>query len=188
MPPGTLNILVLQLSLEKKLGAALRFAVAVALVEYPLVWIAVEFEEVITSSATIQRNFTIIGAITMTVIGIFSLLFSNKSPNYFAKFQNSGFRKGLILSVFNPPAIPWWIAMTAYLKMQGWISLETLLLRHVYFLGSALGALILLGLVAVLANRISYKFKESKLVKVAPGVILLILGLVALFNYLITVV
>ena len=33
IPPGTLNILVLQLGLDNKLKAALRFALAVALIE-----------------------------------------------------------------------------------------------------------------------------------------------------------
>ena len=33
IPPGTLNLCVLQLGLEKKVGAALRFALAVSIIE-----------------------------------------------------------------------------------------------------------------------------------------------------------
>ncbi|MEQ9413449.1 MAG: hypothetical protein RIF39_06440, partial [Cyclobacteriaceae bacterium] len=44
IPPGTLNLSVLQLGLEGKVKTALRFALAVAIIEYPYTWIGVEFE------------------------------------------------------------------------------------------------------------------------------------------------
>ena len=49
IPPGTLNLTVLQLGLQGKTAIALRFALAVTIVEYPYAWIAVEFESWITS-------------------------------------------------------------------------------------------------------------------------------------------
>ena len=69
IPPGTLNILVLQLGLENKVRAALRFALAVALVEYPYAWIAVMFEDWLTSSPAVTQNFQLTGALVMTAIG-----------------------------------------------------------------------------------------------------------------------
>ncbi|MBS1490901.1 MAG: LysE family transporter [Bacteroidetes bacterium] len=183
IPPGTLNILVLQLSLEKKLYAALRFALAVALVEYPYVWIATQFEQMITSSTIVQQNFKLLGATVMTAIGIFSLWSSRNPSTFSGRFQNSGFRRGLVLSILNPQAIPWWIGMTAYLKAEGWISLETSLQLHSYLLGTAIGSLILLILISILANRISSKFQQSKVIRLLPGVILLGLGLIAMIDY-----
>ena len=66
IPPGTLNILVLQLGLENKIKVALRFALAVSVVEYPYAWIAVVFEDWITSSPLVLDNFQLTGASVMT--------------------------------------------------------------------------------------------------------------------------
>ncbi|MFZ6010399.1 MAG: LysE family translocator, partial [Bacteroidota bacterium] len=125
IPPGTLNILVLQLGLENKVRTALRFALAVAIVEYPYAWIAVVFENLITSAPAVTQNFQLTGAVVMTTIGIFNLWSVRKPTQFAVKFQESGFRRGLVLSVLNPQAIPFWIAVTAYLKHEGWINLDT---------------------------------------------------------------
>ena len=53
IPPGTLNLTVLQLGIERKINIALRFAIAAALIEYPYAWLAVAFEGFITSSPVI---------------------------------------------------------------------------------------------------------------------------------------
>ena len=49
IPPGTLNLAVLQLGMEYKIKTALRFSLAVAIIEYPYAWIAVVFEDWVTS-------------------------------------------------------------------------------------------------------------------------------------------
>ncbi len=73
IPPGTLNICVLQLGLQKKIGAALRFALAVSIIEYPYTWIGVQFEYWITSSPAVIENFELLTAIVMTIIGYLNI-------------------------------------------------------------------------------------------------------------------
>ncbi|HMG89932.1 MAG TPA: LysE family transporter [Chryseolinea sp.] len=182
IPPGTLNILVLQLGLENKLKAALHFALAVALVEYPYAWIAVEFEEWITSSPAIQENFKLLAASVMIILGILGIWTAQKPTKAAVKMQESGFVRGLILSILNPQAIPWWIGVTAYLKSEGFVVLDTQLRVHSYVLGTAIGALALLILLAVLAERLSHLVTHSKLLAMAPGVVLVILGILTLVN------
>jgi threonine/homoserine/homoserine lactone efflux protein len=183
IPPGTLNILVLQLGLENRIKIALRFALAVSLVEYPYAWIAVEFEHWITSSPLILHNFQLTGATVMTTIGAFSLWSARKPSEFSVRLQQSGFRRGLVLSILNPQAIPFWIAITAYLKMQGWIDLSTSMRLHSYVFGTSVGVMILLTLLAVLARRVSATFQTSKTLRLLPGAILLLLGALGLIKY-----
>lgn len=183
IPPGTLNILVLQLGLENKFKTALRFAIAVAIIEYPYAWIAVEFERFIMSSPAVQQNFRLIGASVMLLLGLLGLWSARKPSTFSVKFQSSGFRRGIILSLLNPQAIPWWIAMTAYLKAQGWIVLDSLWQVHSYVFGTAVGALILLTLLAAVARKVSAQFQHNAAFRLAPGAILTVLGIVALFSY-----
>lgn len=183
IPPGTLNILVLQMGMERKIRQALRFALAVALVEYPYAWVAVEFEGWITSSPVVLENFQLLGASVMTILGVFGLWAARKPTNFSVRFQQSGFGRGLVLSILNPQAIPFWIGVTAYLKMQGWIDLSTSFRLHSYVLGTSVGAMILLSLLALMSEKLSPLMQHNRLVKLVPGGVLLSLGLVAFGRY-----
>lgn len=177
IPPGTLNILVLQLGLENKLKAALRFALAVAIVEYPYAWVAVEFESWITNSPVVEEYFKLLAASVMIILGAVGLWTARKPSMASVKVQESGFVRGLILSLLNPQAIPWWIAVTAYLKSEGWIVLDTTLRLHAFVLGTAIGALVLLTLVAFAAQKVSHMIQHSRLITILPNLVLLLLGL-----------
>jgi threonine/homoserine/homoserine lactone efflux protein len=183
IPPGTLNLAVLQLGMEYKIKTALRFALAVAIIEYPYAWIAVVFEDWVTASPIIVDNFQLITAIVMTVIGVFSIWSARKPSEFSVRFNESGFRRGLILSILNPMAIPFWIAYTAFLKSQGWIDLSTPWLVHSYVLGTSVGVMALLTVFAFLAKRLAHHVKDNRVVKMVPGITLLVLGLYAFIIY-----
>lgn len=184
IPPGTLNLSVLQLGLEGKINTALRFALAVSIIEYPYTWIGVQFEYWITSSPMIIDNFQLVTAIVMITIGALNLWSAEKPTNFSVKFNDSGFRRGLILSVLNPMAIPFWIGITAYLKAQGWIDLSSVALLHSYVFGTSVGAMVLLTLFAFMAKKLAGYVKNNRIVKRVPGFTLLILGIYAFIKYL----
>lgn len=183
IPPGTLNLCVLQLGLEKKISIALRFALAVSIVEYPYAWIGVEFEHWITSSPWVVRNFQLITALVMTAMGVLNIWAARNPTSFSVKFNASGFRRGIVLSILNPMAIPFWIGVTAYLKSQGWIDLSTTGLLHSYVLGTSVGAMVLLTLYTFLANRLSVYIQNSRVVQLVPGITLLLLGIYAFAKF-----
>lgn len=184
IPPGTLNLAVLQLGMEYKIKAALRFALAVAIIEYPYAWIAVVFEDWVTASPIIVDNFQLITAIVMLAIGAFSVWSARKPSEFSVRFNESGFRRGLVLSILNPMAIPFWIAYTAFLKSQSWIDLSSQWFVHSYVLGTSVGVMALLTLFAFLAKRLAPYVKDNRIVKLVPGITLLLLGIYAFINYL----
>ncbi|MBS1557297.1 MAG: LysE family transporter [Bacteroidetes bacterium] len=183
IPPGTLNVTILQLSLQEKIEVAKRFALAVAIVEYPYAWIGVQFESWLSSSPMVVQNFQLIAAIVMTSLGVFNLLPSKPPTGFAKKFSESGFRRGLALSLLNPMAIPYWMGFTAYLKAQGWISLSTAGLLHSYVLGTSIGALALLSLVIRFSRKVAPYIQGNFLVRTIPGLVLLVLGLYAFARY-----
>jgi threonine/homoserine/homoserine lactone efflux protein len=156
----------------------------VSIIEYPYAWIAVEFAHWITSTPSIVANFQLITAIVMTVLGILSLWSARKPSTLSSRFSKSGFRRGIVLSILNPMAIPFWVAITAYFKAQNWINLSTAGLVHTYVFATSVGAMALLTLFVFLANRLAPYVKESLAVKLTPGIILLTLGLYAFIKYL----
>jgi len=184
IPPGTLNLCVLQLGLEKKVNIALRFSLAVAIIEYPYAWIGVEFENWITAFPQIVNNFQLITAIVMLVLGALTVWSGNTPVKAIERFNASGFRRGIVLSILNPMAIPFWIGITAYLKAQGWLKFPTKTHLHLYVLGTAFGVMLLLILFTYLANRFAGYIQNNKMIKLVPGVTLLVLGLYALTKFL----
>ena len=184
IPPGSINLSVIQLSLDGRLSAALRFAIAAALIEFPYAFIAVQFEGWITSSPVIINNFKLIVASVMLLLGVVNLWPQKKSPSKMMEtIRNSGFRKGVIISLLNPLAIPFWIGITAYLKHQGWVRLASIDQVFVYVLGIAVGTFFLLALLALLAKRLRPVIAKSEFIKIIPGVVFLLLGSYALLQF-----
>jgi threonine/homoserine/homoserine lactone efflux protein len=184
IPPGVINLTIIQLGLEHKINIAWRFALASALVEYPYAWIAIEFENLITASPFITQYFQLLTAIVMILLGVVNLWSAQKPSRLYQRFNESGFRRGLILGVLNPQALPFWIAITAYLKGQHCVSLSSPYTVQSYLLGVAMGALVLLMLLAFLAKKVVTQFQQNTILKKVPGYTLLILGIYALIQYL----
>ena len=183
IPPGTINLSVLQLGLEQKIKIAMKFAVAAAIIEFPYAWIAVQFEAWITSAPVVLDNFQLITAIVMTVLGILNLWTVSKPSEVYEKFQQSGFRRGIVIALLNPLAIPFWIGVTAYLKAQGWLEFSSSGLLYSYIFGISVGTLLLLTLYTFLANKLASMLKHSVWLKRVPGITLLVLGVYAFYNY-----
>lgn len=184
IPPGTLNLTVIQLGIERRMNIAWRFAIAAALIEYPYAWIAVAFEEWITTSPVILSNFKLISAVVLILVGGLNIWSSQRPTVFTQKFQESGFRRGVALSILNPLAMPFWIAITAYLNVQGWINLSTQGQLHSYLAGISIGAFILLILVAYLSKMMVAAYQPGSKVKLIPGLVLLVLGIYAFIEYL----
>ena len=118
IPPGTINVSVLQLSIAGHFRTAMRFALAATIVEFIYASIAIHFQFAITSSEVIQANFHVISASVMLILGIINLWPVKSKSRLRESFAASGFRRGLLISILNPLAIPFWIGVTAFLQYQ----------------------------------------------------------------------
>jgi threonine/homoserine/homoserine lactone efflux protein len=185
IPPGTLNLTVIQLGLEHRISTAWRFSIAAAIIEIPYGWIAIEFESLLTLTTGITEYFKLITGAVMIFLGALQLFSSNKPSRLKEKFNQSGFRRGLLLSILNPMALPFWIAMTAYLKSTNWITLSGTLEKTSYLLGVALGALALFMAMAFSARKVISQMEANTALKKIPGITLLLLGAYALIAHFI---
>ena len=164
--------------------AAIRFALAAALVEYPYAYVAVRFEDLLFSTAVIESNFELIGAIVMIALGVISWWNHRKPGNKQGRFMSSGFRRGIIISLLNPLAIPFWIGVTAYLRFQGWVEFNTELDYHLYVAGVSTGTFALLLVVTLLSSKLGERFSESKWIRLMPAIAFLLLGIYGMIGVL----
>ena len=185
LTPGSINMTAVQLGLEHKTKIIWRLALAAAIMEYVYAFLAVKFESVITSSPVIVKNFHLLAAIVMIALGILNIRSASNSSPLFQKFSDSGFRRGLILGIFNPLAMPYWIAITAYLRSQHWVDFLSPFYLHSFLLGVSTGVFILLNLAGFFAKKVITLFQHNTFIKKIPGIILLLFGCYALIRYLI---
>jgi threonine/homoserine/homoserine lactone efflux protein len=184
IPPGTINLTVIQLGLEHRMKIALRFAAAATLIEYPYAWVAVKFEKIITASPVITDNLQILSAIVLIILGSFNVWPKKEgAAQYLKKFANSGYRRGLLLGILNPLAILYWIGITAYLLSQNWIELSSPYRLHAYLTGVVVGGFLLLVLLAYLSKKVMSGLLRFPWMRKIPGFLLLSLGFYSLAEY-----
>lgn len=184
IPPGTVSLTVIELGLNRRIAAAWRMAFAAALIEYPYAWIAIEFQNLVTQSLELSHNFHLVSAVVMLTLGGFTLWNSARPSKFSQRFEASGFRKGIVLSLLNPLVIPFWVAMTAYLRSYGWVDLSNEYETHAYLLGVSCGTLVLFMLLAYLARKVVTYFRSDHLLKKLPGTVLVVLGLYSIVRYI----
>lgn len=181
IPPGVINISVVQLTLGNRKGAAVRFALAAAMVEFPYAFIALQFEHFLTQTPWIENNFALLAGSVMIVLGLIILL-PLSSGKRIRAFSISGFRRGIILSLLNPLAIPFWVGVVAWLKSENIIDLISVNDMLLFATGVSLGTFFLLSTLIYFAGKIGYNLETGIWLKKVPGIIFLLLGLYTLSN------
>lgn len=185
IPPGTINITSMQLSVQGHRRAALFFALAASLTEFVYAGVTVRFSIFLSERPEFTQNFKVITAIAMLVLGIANLA-SKLNTHSFMKNEDlkgrNGFKKGVLLGILNPLTIPFWLAVTAYLYNHQWINLVG---RNFWFylIGISTGTFCLL----LTVNRLGAKFTaiadNQWIVHRVPGIAFIALGLYNLIEW-----
>ncbi len=187
IPPGTINVSVMQLSMHKKHRAAIFFALAASIVEFVYTGITVQFHLYLNSHPEIAIYFQIITALALIILGISNLFSNSTSSSVTVKTEvtgRHGFVRGLVIALLNPMTIPFWLAITTYLENDGIIELSTFGFWS-YLIGLSSGTFVLLLTVDWLGKRFVQIADNKFLVHKVPGFILLGLGIYYLLKLLV---
>jgi len=127
IPPGTINVSVMQLAILGKKRAAVFFAFAACAVEFVYAGITVQFRIFLNNNEEIADYFRIITSIALIGLGLWNIF--SKSTASSVKVDTRitgrhGFLRGLILGFLNPMTIPFWLAITTYLENDGLINVQ----------------------------------------------------------------
>lgn len=178
IPPGTINVTVMQLAIQQRRRAAVFFALAASAVEFIYAGFTVQFHILLTANESIADYFRIITSIALMALGIWNLRSKPKSGSVLMESEKGrhGFVRGMILGILNPMTIPFWLAITTYLENDDWVVVEGFGF-WMYLIGLSAGTFCLLLTVNALGKQFTRIADNRFLVHRVPGLILFALGI-----------
>lgn len=178
IPPGTVNISVMQLAMLQRKRAAIFLGLSASIVEFIYAGFTVQFHIFLNTHETLSMYFRIITAITLVVLGIWNLYTKSKSTSVKVTIDKGrqGFIRGILLGFLNPMTIPFWLAITTYLENEKLVLVQGAGF-WVYLAGLSMGTFVLLLTVVSLGFRFTKVSDNRFIVHRLPGIILIAIGL-----------
>lgn len=184
IPPATINVTVLQLALKDRAKQAIALALGAALIDSIYAGLSVKIAAYLEQHLAFSNFFFLIAALVLLALGAIS--WSGKiKPEVKALEKQSkiGLGQGLLLGLFNPLAMPFWLGWISVLQMNGWIEVAGYN-YWAFILGAFAGEVSLLMIVIRVGERFTRISENRLLVNMIPGAVLVILGLVNLIKWL----
>ncbi|MDW3192409.1 MAG: LysE family transporter [Cytophagales bacterium] len=183
IPPATINVTVLQLALKNRAKQAVALAIGAAIIDSFYAGLSVNIAAYLEQHLAFSNSFFLIAALALLVLGTISLSGKFKPEvKALEKQSKIGLGQGLLLGLFNPLAMPFWLGWISVLQMNGWIDVEGYNYWG-FILGAFVGEVSLLMIVVRVGERFTKIAENRLLVNIIPGAVLVILGIVNLINW-----
>lgn len=159
IPPGNINLTAAQIALNKGLKQAYYFIISFSLVEILFTFLMMRFVEWFATDLDLDRIIDIAMIVLFLILGIVTWRSRKEMPKTDSSSKDS-VRYGLLLGMFNPMQIPYWLFLGTYLISHNWIDTGNLSLAT-FSIGSGIGAGLVLYGFARFAKYIQEKFTLS---------------------------
>ena len=179
IPPGVLNLTVIDISMRRAMRHAFAFSLAAALIEFIQGFIALKFSDYLSVNPQIDFYIQIFVIPVFLGLGIYYLLQKEPPAHEASESGSNAFIKGALLSVVNPLAIPFWLVWATYLSQKGFPILDNGSNMYAFMVGISLGSFATLMTYSYLSKLILSKIQSfNQWINKIIGVILVVLGMV----------
>lgn len=141
LPPGVLNVTITRITLRQGQWAALRFALACGLVEFVYSYLAVLITQLVVQNGIVRYLTDGLTATVLLGMGVYYLRKPVAVPSDQPQDAHP-VKLGVMLSLLNLAAFPFWTIYTALLIQKGWVNLMSPPGMLIYVTGIALGTLL----------------------------------------------
>lgn len=180
IPVGVLNLTIVDIGLRKSVYQVVLFALAVSLVEYAQGFIALKFSSLFETNQNLELYIDLFATPVFFVLGIIYLRKHGKPPK--KKEAISDFGKGLLLSVVNPLAIPFWVAWGTVSFNKQWLTNDNLSIA-IFTVGISFGTFVTLILYGLSSKLIIEKIEVvNQRINQIIGWTLIILGMIQIIR------
>jgi len=159
IPPGNINLTLVQLAINRGMRQALRFIAAFSVVEFFFTFFIMQGAKHISNQPNVETIIDWVMAGLFSALGIITWLNRNRPPK--TEYSNrESIRYGILLGFLNPMQIPFWTIAGTYLLAHEWI-LPGLGALAIFSMGSAAGSFLCLYVYARSARYVQNRFALS---------------------------
>ncbi|EDM34605.1 hypothetical protein PBAL39_24028 [Pedobacter sp. BAL39] len=162
IPPGNINLTVVQITITRGIRQALYFIGAFSTIEILFTFGVMRFVQWLSSEIVLDNIIDVVMIFMFGILGLITWRSRREMPKADYSKKDS-IRYGMLLGVLNPMQIPYWLFVGSYLISQEWINTGFLSLS-IFSIGSGIGAALALYGFARFAQYIQEKFTLSSYV------------------------
>lgn len=159
IPPGNINLTLVQITLNRGLKQAVQFITAFSCVEFFFTYFIMHAAKWLSAQVHLDTVIDWVMVVLFTVLGTITWL-HRKKPAETKYSDHDSIKYGILLGFLNPMQIPFWMITGTYLITHEWI-VDGQLDLVIFSIGSAGGAFLCLFLYAKFAKYIQSKFALS---------------------------
>ncbi|MDP9081210.1 MAG: LysE family transporter [Bacteroidota bacterium] len=159
VPPGNINLTLVQITINRGLKQALMFIIAFSSVEFFFTYFIMHADKWLSAEVHLDTIIDWVMVVLFGVMGIVTWINRNKPPETSYSDRES-IRYGILLGFLNPMQIPFWMITGTYLITHEWI-VDGQVALVIFSVGAAAGAFLALFLYAKFAEYIQSKFALS---------------------------
>jgi threonine/homoserine/homoserine lactone efflux protein len=159
IPPGNINLALVQISINRGIRQALHFIIAFSCVEFFFTYFIMNAADWLSHQVHLE---TAIDWVMVVLFGTMSVItwMHRKKPPKTKKSSRDSITYGVLLGFLNPVQIPFWMITGTYLITHEWIETGRLALI-IFSVGSAAGAFLCLFIYAKSARYVRDKLDLS---------------------------
>ncbi|HEY0246279.1 MAG TPA: LysE family transporter, partial [Mucilaginibacter sp.] len=159
IPPGNINLTLVQITINRGIKQALQFIIAFSSVEFFFTYFIMHAAKWLSGQVKLDILIDWVMVVLFAVLGAITWINRNKPPE--TKYSDTdSIKYGILLGFINPMQVPFWMITGTYLITHEWILTGKLALV-IFSLGSAGGAFLCLFIYAHFARYIQSKFAIS---------------------------
>lgn len=160
IPPGNINLSVVQLTMNRGIKDALYFIVSFSCVEFFFTYFIMNAADWLSHQVNLDTVIDWIMMALFGTLGVITWMHRNKAPKEKTNPKRDSITYGILLGFLNPVQVPFWLITGSYLITHEWIETGRLALS-VFSVGSAAGAFLCLFAYAKSAKYVKEKLDLS---------------------------
>jgi threonine/homoserine/homoserine lactone efflux protein len=160
IPPGNVNLSVVQLAVNRGIRQALQFIISFSCVEYFFTYFIMNAADWLSHQVHLDTAIDWVMVALFGTMGVITWMHRKKPPKRKRKSRHDSITYGILLGFLNPMQVPFWMITGTYLITHQWIETGRWPLA-VFSVGSAAGAFLCLFIYAKSARYVRRKLDLS---------------------------
>jgi threonine/homoserine/homoserine lactone efflux protein len=160
IPPGNINLSVVQIAINRGIKQALQFVIAFSCVEFFFTYFIMNAADWLSHQLNLSTIIDWIMMVLFGTMGVITWIHRKKAPETKKNSDRDSIKFGILLGFLNPVQIPFWMITGTYLITHEWIETGRLALV-IFSIGSAAGAFLCLFIYAKSARYVQSKLALS---------------------------